>query len=214
MRKKMLPAAIAVVVSLMFLVPGFAFGGGKGGGKGTPSPPPSNPPCDADGHNGQPPPYGGPNINSLMCKLGHLTTGNATGNACPPDSQNPDGTPPDCGHGTTGNPTTGNPTTGNPTTGNPTTGGGGDVCTWAINLGNGALVIPGTSIDGAIGLHADVPADISTHPNPTPPVGLVHACVGLGSAVTPVAGAACPTGTVPIEAQPDDTSGLLLCVLL
>src|SRR6266545_4495722 len=108
MRKKIFPAAIAVVVSLMFLVPGFAFGKGPGGGgNGTPSPPPSNPPCDSDGHNGQPPPYGGPLLNSLKCKLDRVTTGNATGNAT--------------GNGTTTGNGTGNGTTGG-TTGGTTSG--------------------------------------------------------------------------------------------
>jgi len=208
MRKKVLPAAIAVVVSLMFLVPGFAFGekGGGGGGKGTPSPPPSNPPCDSDGHNGQPPPYGGPNLNSLMCKVTHTTgLGGTTGNACPPNSQNPDGTPPDCGHGSTS--TSSSSTTTTTTTG----GGGGNDCTWTVSIA-GNQILDGVEIDGLLGVHADVILDPATHPGA--PIGLLHACLGLGSIVTPAGGGQCPTGTTPIEAQTDQSSYVLLCALL
>jgi len=54
--------AAAVLAAALAAAPGAALahgGGGNGGGNGTPSPPPSQPPCDADGHNGSPPPYGG-----------------------------------------------------------------------------------------------------------------------------------------------------------
>jgi hypothetical protein len=224
MRKKIFPIAIAVAVSALFILPGIA----SGEGRGTPSPPPSNPPCDSDAHNGQPPPYNGPNQNSGSCDNGTGTatgdgtggaTGGTTSNACPPNSQNPDGTPPDCGHattgGTTGGETTGNPTTGNPTTGNPTTGAttGGAVneCTWSIVLG-GNTVTDAAFAEGVLGVHLEVPPDEATHSEA--PIGVAHACLGIGSIVTPDGGGQCPTGTQPIEAQTDQASYLLLCALL
>jgi hypothetical protein len=224
MRKRLIPTIIALGVTLLFLLPGLALGKGNSGhGNGTPSPPPSNPPCDSDGHNGQPPPYGGPNLHSLTCKLqrgtGNGTGNGTTGNACPPASPGfPAIPPPGCGHGSTSTTGSSSTTTGSSstttTTAGETTSGAGDECTWDINLGQGALVIPGTAVEGLIGIHVDLPAGTDLHPNPTPPIGLIHACVGLGSVVGPDSGGTCPNGTVPIEAQPDDTSGLLLCVLL
>jgi hypothetical protein len=224
MRKKIFPIAVALAVSAMFIVPGIAFGSGGG----TPSPPPSNPPCDADGHGGSPPPYAGPNLNSGSCDNGTGSatggttgddTGSATGDACPPNSHNPDGTPPDCGHGTTGT-TTGDTTgtttgdttttTGDTTT-TTTTGGAINQCTWDVTIA-GTEVLPDTFVEGAIGVHADVAPDAVEHPDA--PIGLVHACLGIGSIVVPEGGGQCPTGTVPIEAQTDQASFLLLCVLL
>jgi hypothetical protein len=226
MRKRFLPVVIALAVSAMFILPGLAFGAG---GNGTPNPPPSNPPCDADGHDGLAPPYGGPNLNSGSCDNGTGTaTGDATGNACPPDSHNPDGTPPDCGHGTSSTSTTGSSststtgtsstsTTGSSstsTTGSTstsTTGGAANDCTWNITIA-GTEILSGTSVDGLIGVHADIVPDPAIHPGA--PIGLVHACLGVGSIVSGPSGPPCPTGTVPIEVQTDQASYLLLCVLL
>jgi hypothetical protein len=198
MKKRLFPIAIAIAVTALFVLPGLAFGGGGGGGKGTPSPPPSNPPCDSDGHNNQPPPYGGPNKNSGSCDHGHQTTGNPT-----------------TGNPTTGNPTTGNPTTGNPTTGNPTTGtattGGATLnqCEWNVTLG-GMTIIPGSDVPNVVGVHVDVPPDPATHTTGS----LAHACVGVGSVVTPSGGGRCPAGTAPIEVQTDQSSFVLVCALL
>jgi hypothetical protein len=226
MKKKIFPIAVALAVTALFILPGLAFGSGGGGGNGTPSPPPTNPPCDSDGHNNQPPPYGGPNPNSGSCDNGTGTatggsTGGSTGNACPPTSQNPGGDP-DCGHGTTGGTTggtttgdtTGGTTTGGTTTGGTTTGGtttGGatlNECHWDVTLG-GMTVIPDSEIPGALGLHVDLPPDAAGHTTGS----LVHGCVGVGSVVNPVP-TPCPTGTAPVEVQTDQASYVLLCVLL
>jgi len=236
MKKKIFPIAVALAVTALFILPGLAFGSGGGGGNGTPSPPPTNPPCDSDGHNNQPPPYGGPNQNSGSCDhgTGNATggstggaTGNATGNACPPTSQNPGGDP-NCGHGTTGG-TTGGGTTGGGTTGGGTTGGGTtgggttgggttggattggatlNECHWDITLG-GMTVVPGSDIPGVLGVHVDLPPDAAGHTTGS----LVHACVGVGSVVNPTP-TPCPTGTAPVEVQTDQASFVLLCVLL
>ncbi|MFY9585828.1 MAG: hypothetical protein WAT66_00075 [Actinomycetota bacterium] len=82
-KAKWFPILVAVVATALFVLPGLAFGGGGGGNNGTPSPPPSNPPCDADGHGGSPPPYGGPNKNSGSCDNGG-STGNTGGPTNPP----------------------------------------------------------------------------------------------------------------------------------
>jgi hypothetical protein len=208
MKKKIFPIAVALAVSAMFILPGLAFG--KGGG--TPNPPPSNPPCDSDGHNGLAPPYGGPFLNSHLCKhgtgnaTGNATggsTGNSTGNACPPNSKNPNGTPPDCGHGTTGT------TTGGTTTTGTTTGGATlNECTWDVSLG-GTTIISDSEVPGLVGVHAEIPPDPTTHT----PSSLVHGCLGVGSVVNPTP-TPCPTGTAPIELQTDESSYVLLCVLL
>ena len=75
-RRKMFPILVAIVATAMFILPGLALG--EGGGKATPSPPPTNPPCDADGHNGSPPPYGGPKLNTGSCKNVRTTDGGST----------------------------------------------------------------------------------------------------------------------------------------
>jgi len=220
MKKKILPIAIALAVTALFILPGLAFGSGGGGGNGTPSPPPTNPPCDSDGHNNQPPPYGGPNQNSGSCDHGTgNATGGSTGNACPPSSHNPGGDP-NCGHGSTstGSTSTGSTSTGSTSTGSTSTGststttttGGAPLneCHWDVTLG-GMTVIPGSDIPGALGLHVDLPPDAAGHTTGS----LVHACVGVGSVVNPTP-TPCPTGTAPIEAQTDQASYVLLCVLL
>jgi hypothetical protein len=210
MRKKILSVFVALAVTSLFILPGLAFGkgGGGGGGGGTPSPPPSNPPCDADHHNGLPPPYGGPFINSLTCHLKGGGTGNATGNAT--GNSTGQGT----GNGTTGGTTTGGTTTGGTTTGGTTTGGtttgGGALneCHWDITLG-GTTVVSDSEIPGVLGLHVDLPPDAAGHTTGS----LVHGCVGVGSVVNPTP-TPCPTGTAPVEVQTDQASYVLLCVLL
>jgi hypothetical protein len=204
MRKKIFPVLVALAVTSLFILPGLAFGKGGGGhgGGGTPSPPPSNPPCDSDHHNGLPPPYGGPNINSLMCHLRGGGTGNATGNATG------NGT----GNSTTGGATTGGATTG-ATTGGATTGtttGGATLneCHWDVTIG-GMTVIPDSEVPGVIGAHVDLPPDAAGHTTGS----LVHGCLGVGSVVNPTP-TPCPTGTAPIEAQTDQASYVLLCILL
>jgi hypothetical protein len=201
--KKVMPGIVALVVIAFFVLPGLAFahGGGSGHGGGTPSPPPSNPPCDADGHNGQPPPYGGPHLHSLMCKLqrttGHGTgnstgngtgnTGGDTGNACPPNSHNPGATPPPgCGHpGPSPSPSP----TSSGTTGTTT---GGAVC--------------GTQLDGLpIFLHVGGAPDADTGQ-------LIHVCVQLGGTTAPTE--PCPNPP-PLEIRPDSNApSLAVCVLL
>jgi hypothetical protein len=206
MRKKILSVFVAVAVTSLFILPGLAFGkgGGGGGGGGTPSPPPSNPPCDADHHNGLPPPYGGPLINSLTCHLKGGGTGNATGNSTGQGTGN--GT---TGGTTTGGTTTGGTTTGGTTTGGTTTGGGAlNECHWDITLG-GTTVVSDSEIPGVLGLHVDLPPDAAGHTTGS----LVHGCVGVGSVVNPTP-TPCPTGTAPIEVQTDQASYVLLCILL
>jgi hypothetical protein len=89
-KRKWFPILIAVVATALFILPGLAFGGGGGGNNGTPSPPPSNPPCDADGHNGSPPPYAGPNKNSGSCDHGTSgSTGEGTTNGTNGQPSNP-----------------------------------------------------------------------------------------------------------------------------
>ena len=185
MKKKIFPIAIAIAVTALFVLPGLAFGAGGGGNNGTPSPPPTNPPCDSDGHNNQPPPYGGPNKNSHSCGA----TGNATGNAT--------------GHATGTSSTT---STGSSST--TTSGAVKNLCDWNVTVG-GNTVIPNSDIPGAIGVHVDLPPDPASHTTGS----LIHACLGVGSVVNPLPHP-CPTGTAPIEAQTDQKSFLLLCVLL
>ena len=217
MRKKIFPVLVALAVTSLFILPGLAFGKGGGGhGGGTPSPPPSNPPCDSDHHNGLPPPYGGPLLNSLTCHLKGGGTGNSTGNSTGNTTGN--GTGNTTGNGTgnttggTGGATTGGATTG-ATTGGATTGattGGATLneCHWDVTLG-GTTVISDSEIPGVLGLHVDLPPDAVGHTTGS----LVHACVGVGSVVNPVP-TPCPTGTAPIEVQTDQASYVLLCVLL
>src|SRR5437763_13176811 len=156
-----------LAVTSLFVLPGLAFGKGGGHGRGTPSPPPSNPPCDSDGHNGQPPPYGGPNTHSLLCKL-QRTTGNATGNATGNGTGN--GTGHATGNATTGG-TTGGGTTGGATTG-ATTGAVKNLCDWNVTIG-GNTIIPNSDIPGVVGVHVDLPPDPATHTTGS----LVHGCV-------------------------------------
>jgi hypothetical protein len=203
MKRKILTVSVFLAVTTAFILPGLAFGKGHGGnGGGTPSPPPSNPPCDSDHHNGQPPPYGGPMMHTLLCKLQRGTvnaTGNATGKAT-------------TGQATTGQATTGQATTGQATTGQATTGtttGATNVCDWNVVLG-GMTVIPGSVVPGVLGVHVDLPPDPTLHSTGQ----LIHACVGVGSVATPPAGPSCPTGTAPIDVQTDQSSFVLLCVLL
>jgi hypothetical protein len=197
--KKVMPGVVALVVIAFFVLPGLAFahGGSSGHGGGTPSPPPSNPPCDADNHNGQPPPYGGPNIHTLMCKLqrttgngtGHSTgntNGNATGIACPPQTPGfGSKPPPGCGHPSPSPSPSGS---GNPTTGTTT----GAVC--------------GTQLDGLpIFLHIGGAPDADTGQ-------LVHVCVQLGGTTAPTE--PCPNPP-PIEIRPNSSDpSLAVCVLL
>jgi len=201
MMSKVLPSVVVLVVVAFLVLPGLAFGAGKGGGGGTPSPPPSNPPCDADNHNGQPPPYGGPNMHSLLCKLqrmGHGTgnstggnstgngSGTSTGNACPSNSPNPDATPPPgCGHRPSPSPTPSGTTTGPTTT-------GGAVC--------------GTQLDGLpIFLHVGGAPDQDTGQ-------LVHVCAQLGGTKAPTE--PCPSPP-PLEIRPNSSDpSLAVCLLL
>jgi hypothetical protein len=194
--KKIMPGAVALIVIAFFVLPGLAFAGKGGNGGGTPNPPPSNPPCDADGHNGQPPPYGGPNIHTLMCKVTHTTgngtgntngngNGNTNGNACPPNSPGfglkP---PPGCGHPSPSPSPTGSTTT--------TTGTAGAVC--------------GSQLDGLpIFLHVGGAPDADTGQ-------LIHVCAQVGGTHAPTE--PCPNPP-PIEIRPNSSDpSLAVCVLL
>jgi len=83
-----------------------------------------------------------------------------------------------------------------------------NLCDWNVTLG-GMTVIPGSDVPGVVGVHVDLPPDPAAHTTGS----LIHACLGVGSVVDPGAHP-CPTGTAPIEAQTDQASFLLLCVLL
>jgi hypothetical protein len=191
--KKVMPGVVALIVIAFFVLPGLAFAGKGDHGGATPSPPPSNPPCDADGHGGQPPPYGGPNIHTLMCKLqrttgngtGHSTgntNGNATGIACPPTTpgfgHKP---PPGCGH---------------PSPSPSTTPSGGTT--------TGAVC--GTQLDGLpIFLHVGGAPDQDTGQ-------LIHACAQVGGTHAPTE--PCPDPP-PLEIRPSSSDpSLAVCVLL
>jgi len=209
MKKKIIPIAIAIAVTALFVLPGLAFGAGGGGNNGTPSPPPTNPPCDSDGHNNQPPPYGGPNKNSHSCGATGNATGNATGHATGTSSTTSTGSSSTTSTGSSSTTSTGSSSTTSTGSSSTTTSGAvKNLCDWNVTVG-GNTVIPNSDIPGAIGVHVDLPPDPASHTTGS----LIHACLGVGSVVNPLPHP-CPTGTAPIEAQTDQASFLLLCVLL
>jgi hypothetical protein len=128
-KRQTLTVLIAILATGLFIIPGLAFG--RGGGNGTPNPPPTNPPCDADGHDGQPPPYAGPRKNSGSCK-GDSTGTTSTGTSSTSTSSSSSSTSTSSSSSSTSTSTTTTTTT-------ATTSTTGDVCETDGVLGSKGL---------------------------------------------------------------------------